>query len=198
MTRPIVVPLDGSDLANEALARAAVLARLLGASIHLVRVHVPVLAYSAAESPVAFPDPAWDTQIRDGAHKWLMKKAADTSADTKLTVTFEVRVGMPADEVVAAAGQRNAHAIVCTTHGHGGWAAQWLGSVADAIIRHSPCPVLAMSEQAISEPINLRHIMVPVVWKRDCRSDSSARAGTRHRCREYGGPLPRCRPAVGR
>lgn len=162
MTRPIIVPLDGSALAADALPRAALLAKVLNEPIHLVRVHVPVLAYSAAESPVAFPDPAWDTSVRDAAQKWLKETETSVAAEHKVKVTSELRVGVPADEVVAAAKQHDAHAIVCTTHGHGGWAAQWLGSVADAIIRHSPCPVLAMSEQAIAEPVRFANILVPL------------------------------------
>ena len=162
MTRPIVVPLDGSALAIAALPRAGMIATFLKEPIHLVRVHVPVLAYSAAESPVAFPDPAWDTSVREAAQKWLIETAAKAAADLKVKVTWELRVGSPSEEVVAAATERNAHTIVCTTHGHGGWAAQWLGSVADAIIRHSPCPVLAMSEDALAGPAGIAHILVPL------------------------------------
>lgn len=162
MARPIIVPLDGSDLATAALPHAAVLARLLDEPIHLVRVHVPVMAYAAAESPVAFPDPAWDTQVRDAAKQWLVRKAAELRASLKIPLTFELRVGSPADEVVIAAREQDARGIVCTTHGHGGWAAQWLGSVADAIIRHSPCPVLAMSERAVSAPATIATILVPL------------------------------------
>ena len=163
MIRPIVVPLDGSDLAQAALPRAAVLARVLNAPIHLVRVHVPVLAYSAAESPVAFPDPAWDARVRESVQQWLAKTAADAKARLNVPVTFELRVGTPADEVVAAARERNARMIVCTTHGHGGWAPQWIGSVADAFIRHAPCPVLAMTESAAGrEGEDMKHILVPL------------------------------------
>lgn len=161
MTRPIIVPLDGSELAAAALPRAAVLARLLKEPIHIVRVHVPVLGLTVAESPVAIPGQAWDTSLREAAEKWLAETAATAAADLKVKVTSELRIGVPADEVVAAAKAIDAHAIVCTTHGHGGWAAQWIGSVADAIIRHSPCPVLAISENAIIEPIALAHILVP-------------------------------------
>ncbi len=162
MKRPIIVPLDGSELADAALPRAKTLAKLLDCPIHLVRVHVPVMAYSAAESPVAFPDPAWDGQVRQAAEQWLKKQANDAATTMDVPVTSEIRVGTPADEVVAAARAHNAQLIVCTTHGTGGWAAQWLGSVADSIIRHSPCPVLAMSERAVASPMGLGHIFVPL------------------------------------
>ncbi|MCC7195899.1 MAG: universal stress protein [Gemmatimonadaceae bacterium] len=162
MTRLVLVPLDGSPLADSALPRAAHLARALGASLHLVRVHIPVIAYATAESAVAIPDPALDDRIREIAQSWLVKKAAELKTSLKLEVTFEMRVGAPSEEVVAAAKERHADYIVCTTHGAGGWAPNWLGSVADGIIRHSACPVLAMSKASVEAPLVLDRILVPL------------------------------------
>ena len=162
MTRCIVVPLDGSSLSEAALDRASELARLTRDTIHLVRVHVPVLAYAAAESPVAIPDPAWDAQVREAAQAWLTRAAQRVAPLVGTTVTHELRVGSPADEVVAVAKERDARAIVCTTHGHGGWAPQWLGSVADGIIRHASCPVIAMSEAAAHRPKTFARMFVPL------------------------------------
>jgi nucleotide-binding universal stress UspA family protein len=162
MTRCIVVPLDGSSLAEAAVPRAVVLSKLTKEPIHLVRVHVPVLAYAAAESPVAIPDPAWDTQVRGTTQAWLVKKAGEFRAALGVPVTFELRIGAPGEEVVAAARERNARMIVCTTHGTGGWAPQWLGSVADDIIRHSDCPVVAMTQSAAMRPVGHDRIFVPL------------------------------------
>ncbi len=162
MNRLILVPLDGSTLSEQAVPRAAHLARALGGSLHLVRVHIPVLSYATAESAVAIPDPALDEKVRQSAEQWLVRKAAELKATHKLDVTFELRVGAPAEEVVAAAKERHADYIVCTTHGHGGWAPQWLGSVADAIVRRSACPVLAMSENSVDAPLELKRILVPL------------------------------------
>lgn len=162
MTRCIIVPLDGSSLSESALARAAELASLTKDTIHLVRVHVPVLAYAAAESPVAIPDPAWDAQVRDAAQAWLTRAALRIAPLVGTTVTHELRVGSPVDEIVAVGKERDARAIVCTTHGHGGWAPQWLGSVADGIIRHATCPVIAMSETAAGRSKGFKRILVPL------------------------------------
>lgn len=160
MSHPIILPLDGSDLAESAVPRAAAIARATKEPLHVVRVHVPVLAYAAAESPVAIPDPIWDAKVKEAAEEWLVQKASALKAELDMPVTFELRIGSPADEIVAAATERNARFIVCTTHGHGGWAAQWIGSVTDAVIRHAPCPVIAMSESAIDAPATLRRILV--------------------------------------
>lgn len=162
MTRCIIVPLDGSTLAEAALPHAVSLAAFSKDSIHLVRVHVPVLAYAAAESPVAIPDPAWDNQVRDTAQEWLIRKAGELRARMGVPFTFELRIGAPGEEIVAAARERNARMIVCTTHGAGGWAPQWLGSVADDIIRHSTCPVVAMTQSAADRVPGLKQIFVPL------------------------------------
>jgi nucleotide-binding universal stress UspA family protein len=162
MQRIIVVPLDGSQLSEQSIPRATHLARTLGGALHLVRVHIPILAYQAAESAVAIPDPALDEQVRKADEEWLVRKAAQVKASAGVPVTFELRVGAPADEVVRVATERDAAYIVTTTHGHGGWAPQWLGSVADAIIRHAPCPVLAMSESSVAAPVDLHRILVPL------------------------------------
>jgi nucleotide-binding universal stress UspA family protein len=162
MPRTILVPLDGSTQSEMAITHAASLARALGASLHLVRVHLPVIAYATAEAAIAIPDPDLDEQVRAAAEKWLIAKAAAVKATVRLPVTFELRTGAPTDEVVRAAAERDAAFIVCTTHGHGGWAPQWVGSVTDAIIRHAPCPVIAMSEQAVAGPARIENILVPL------------------------------------
>ncbi|HVZ47216.1 MAG TPA: universal stress protein [Gemmatimonadaceae bacterium] len=162
MPRTILVQLDGSTQSEMAITHAASLARGLGASLHLVRVHLPVIAYATAEAAIAIPDPDLDEQVRAAAEKWLIAKAAAVKATVKLPVTFELRTGAPTDEVVRAAAERDASFIVCTTHGHGGWAPQWVGSVTDAIIRHAPCPVIAMSEKAVAGPPRIENILVPL------------------------------------
>ena len=161
VSRVIIVPLDGSAQADAAIPHAVELARITQGSLHLVRVHVPVLAYMASESPLAIPDPQWDERVRRTAETWLIGCADQVRATGAVPVTFELRIGSPAEQLCEVAREREARAIVCTTHGHGGWAPQWMGSVTDGIIRHSPCPVLAMSEQAVRRAPRIGRILVP-------------------------------------
>lgn len=162
MTRDIIVPLDGSLQADAAIPHAVELARAMQAGLHLIRVHVPVLAYMASESPLAIPDPAWDERVRAMADDWLTAKTAQVRGAVALPVTFELCIGSPVEQIVAVAKDRDACAIVCTTHGHGGWAPQWVGSVTDGIVRHAHCPVLAMSEQAVRRVPRMGRILVPL------------------------------------
>lgn len=162
MKRTILVPLDGSSVSDMALPHAANLARELGASLHLVRVHLPVIAFAGAEAPVAIPDPDLDATVREASLKWLEEQAAHVRSTYKVDVSSDLRTGAPTHEVVTAAEERDAAFIVCTTHGHGGWAPQWLGSVADAIVRRAPCPVLAMTEKSAADPPAIHNILVPI------------------------------------
>jgi nucleotide-binding universal stress UspA family protein len=162
MARCITVPLDGSGLAESALPCAAALAKMFGEPLHIVRVHTPVAAYSLPDGPTAVPELEWDSQVRAAARDWLERKATELRSTLDVTVTHELRVGNAGEQIVQAARECNARAITCTTHGSGGWAPQWLGSVTDDLIRHAPMPVLAMSESAAAcaAPDELRSILV--------------------------------------
>jgi nucleotide-binding universal stress UspA family protein len=162
MARCIIVPLDGSGLAESALPCAAALAKLFGEHLHLVRVHTPVMAYTLPDGPTALPEIEWDAQVKSAARDWLERKATELRTTLAVAVTHDLRIGNAGEEIVTSARECDARAIVCTTHGSGGWAPQWLGSVTDDLIRHAPMPVLAMSESAAActAPGELRSILV--------------------------------------
>jgi nucleotide-binding universal stress UspA family protein len=162
MARCIAVPLDGSGLAESALPCAAALAKLFGEHLHIVRVHTPMTAYALPDGPTAVPELEWDSQVKTAARDWLERKAAELRTTLGVPVTYELRVGNAGQQIVEAAQDCDARAIACTTHGSGGWAPQWLGSVTDDLIRHAPMPVLAMSESAAActAPGELRSILV--------------------------------------
>jgi nucleotide-binding universal stress UspA family protein len=160
MQPKILVPLDGSALASEAIPHAAEIARRTRGTLHLVRVHEPITPVLAAEQMMVTSYPAFDAPVEEAARAWLFTKSNEVRASTGLAVTAEFRVGNPVDELSAAAQGCDATAIVCTTHGVGGWAPQWLGSVTDGLIRHAGCPVLAMSESAVKRSIQVRRVLL--------------------------------------
>lgn len=162
MARCITVPLDGSGLAESALPCASALAKLFGEHLHIVRVHTPMAAYTMPEGAAPVPELEWDSQVRAAARDWLERKATELRSTLGMAVTHELRVGNAGQQIVDAARECDARVIVCTTHGSGGWAPQWLGSVTDDLIRHAPMPVLAMSESAAAcaAPGELRSILV--------------------------------------
>jgi len=160
MSNFIVVPLDGSAVANAAIPHAAELARRTQTGLHVITVHRPVNPVVSADSLVYLPDPQLDIELQEQARAWLMKRAAEIRVETGLPVTAEFRIGPVVEEICAAAAARDTRLIVCTTHGAGGWGLHWIGSIADGLIRNAPCPVLAMSEAAVKRPVTVKKMLI--------------------------------------
>jgi nucleotide-binding universal stress UspA family protein len=105
------------------------------------------------------------TVVRDEAHTdarrvRLGHLAAGLVAKGAPTDT-EVRVGEPAEQIVAAATDAGADLIAMATHGRAGLTRAFLGSVAERVLTASPIPVL-MVRPGCHEMIGLRTILVPV------------------------------------
>lgn len=147
MLRSILVPLDGSSLAERALPIALDIARRAGGAVHLVRAHVPLAIVGATAEGVITQDMlAADDSLRNRAAKYITETAKRLSAEWGVRVDGSVDDGSPSGVITEAADKVEAGLIVMTTHGAGGFAPGWLGSVADAVIRHSHRAVLALPE----------------------------------------------------
>ena len=86
----------------------------------------------------------------------------------------------PGEEIVKAAADCDAKSIVCTTHGAGGWAPQWFGSVTDYVIRHTLKPVLAIPAAATAAAVEAFQACWscstdPNSPSRSCRTSRSSR-----------------------
>ena len=158
MFRKLIVPLDRSQVAEQAIGRAASLARAAGASIELVLVHEPF--------PFAgFKDVPWPSDWLNDA-QYLESIAVELHASAGVEVTHSVMQGAPAEMIGLRANELKADLIVLTSHGRTGWSRAWLGSVADSLIRHASIPVLMLrAEEVPSErakaPPPFKHILVP-------------------------------------
>jgi nucleotide-binding universal stress UspA family protein len=137
----IVVALDGSALSESTLPHAEELGRRLGVPLHLVRVADPVvLRFAATEAAIAYAELGGDLQREEEEAKEYLATTADRLTANGATVTTEVRRGLAARELAAAASASDLLAIA--SHGRGG-ARRWLlGSVAEDVTRHASCPVL--------------------------------------------------------
>lgn len=163
MLRTLLVPLDGSALAERALPIALDIARRTGGEVHLVRAHVPLAIVGATAEGVFTQDMlAADDALRARAKAYLDDQAARLHAEWGVRVVAHVEDGSAAGLITEVADRVLADLIVLTTHGHGGFAPDWLGSVADAVIRHSHRPVLALPEndEHKGEAFTPRRIMV--------------------------------------
>lgn len=139
----IVVPLDGSELAESILPATKKLARMLHSNINLVHVLTPGM-YSQQQTAEAVL-PWWETDIGT-ARDYLGRIAADL-VEAGLAVTTDVLLS---DDIAASIldyGARvNADIIAIATSGTGGMSRFVFGSVADEITRRSSISLFAMHE----------------------------------------------------
>ncbi|HKJ23344.1 MAG TPA: universal stress protein [Myxococcota bacterium] len=142
--RNLVVPTDFSDCAAAATARAVVLARLDGATVHLVHaLGVPLIS---APYEVSVPAAVWEGLHR-GAEARLEEERRAVEAQGVARVTATVSDGAePAQAIRELAEACDADLVVMSTHGYGGIKHALLGSVAERAIRTIDRPVLAVKD----------------------------------------------------
>ncbi len=139
----VLVPLDGSALAEAAMPIGARLARDLDAPLHLVRVVDDEAVVRRVRQRMAagetLPDDAWDLVRRDldnEARDYLTGMAAAAGVEA----TIEVAGGTPAFALLEAIVPGDV--VVMSSHGASGLQRWLLGSVAEKLVRESPAPVL--------------------------------------------------------
>jgi nucleotide-binding universal stress UspA family protein len=147
----LLLPVDGSDLAEQILQPAISLGRLMDADYTLLRVVKPVLLPSYIPEGTNLDDQSdlltHDLQnrqrlLREEAEKYLEGLAARFRADS-LRVDMQVVVAeQPAAAILEEAQKRGSDLIALETHGRRGLERLFLGSVADKIVRGSTLPVL--------------------------------------------------------
>lgn len=138
----IVVPLDGSDIAEQALATAEETARATGASLHLVRVvEFPSSSYAYAYGSMVEAD-TLVTQLEDQIRlaEGYLAEVARPIAEHGIEVTTEVCHGIATQQLIAS--MMPGDLFVIASHGRSGVARWFLGSVAEEITRHATVPVL--------------------------------------------------------
>ncbi len=141
MIKSILVPLDGSQFAEQALPWAACLARVCGAHLELVRVHDPVPPWTiATEGAVAAT--TMDPTIRDAEEQYLANCAARLGEGGFTGVTHQLLEGEVVERIAAHAEDNAFGLVVLATHGRGAVSRLWLGSVSDALVRRLTVPVL--------------------------------------------------------
>jgi len=160
MIEKILIPLDRSPLAEQAIGRAVAIARATKASIDLVLVHEPFgknldAASASNESGVATEE------------KYLEAVAAEIRSGASISATCAVVRGGASDMICEHANHIGADLIVMTTHARTGIGRLWLGSVADAVVRNSSVPVLLLRpmERATDEVAAhhlFKHVLVPL------------------------------------
>lgn len=135
----ILVPTDFSDAAAAALPYAAALVKKFGVEVTLIHSLEPWLYASHALAAT------YDQKIVAACKEKLVALGKST-LPAGCAVKTLVRQGNPGLEVAAAARGLKMDLIVIATHGNTGLKHVLLGSTAERVVRHAPCPVLVVRE----------------------------------------------------
>jgi len=138
-TSKILFPTDLSDRSNAALNVATAIAKQLNAKLVIVHVEEPPDIYAQRSCWAIEP-------TREDLQKMLREVVPD---DPEVAFDHRLVAARPVDGIVELAQRERATMIVMTTHGRTGIARVILGSVAEGVLRHSPCPVLTVKESDI-------------------------------------------------
>ena len=146
----ILVPLDGSGLAEKALPHAVALARANSGGITLLRVVPPIASIAPLGGAITQSPALWDAWAAEPqiAHKYLYA-VADKLPAAGLVVQTKVLQGDPAGEIVAYA-ERNSSVslVVMSTHGRSGLGRWIMGSVAEKVLHASAVPIVVVRPQS--------------------------------------------------
>ena len=189
--RAILVPLDGSELAERALEPARRLAIATAATMLLVHV-VPEHAHDRRDG--------FASEIEE-AQRYLSGVAGRVRASAGLenhapVILTQACVGAPADRIVREAELWHADEIVMSTHGRGGLGRLVHGSVADAVLRHSSVPVLLVPARADRPQFQGDAIVLPLDGSPFAETALPCAAGTDRRSAAAGAAAEYDRPRV--
>ncbi|MDX1961587.1 MAG: universal stress protein [Pirellulales bacterium] len=136
--KTVLFPTDFSTASDAALPHASILAQGSNARMVILHVEEPPVAYAAGQFYYGVSEP--DKQVLE---KMLQ---AVVPADSAIAHEHRLVVGDPSEEVIRVAKEEHADMIVMGTHGRSGVARLLMGSVAEYVLRHAPCPVMVIRQ----------------------------------------------------
>ena len=143
--RTMVIPLDGSLLAEQILPHAAATAAGLGLTVQLVSVVPPTVQYVSMAGAGEMYNSNLETmatQALDDAASYLAQVRERLLSQGTNTVENHVLRGDPAGSIIDLAAATSDKLVAMTTRGRSGLGRWILGSVADRVVRNSGDPVL--------------------------------------------------------
>ena len=145
MFERILVPLDGSPRAEQAIPVATQIARASGGSVILLQVVSPPIDYGGGltQTPLMTEQVIETELAMSSGYLDRVTKARELA---EIETTTEVMFGLPAQDILAIAESRSVDLIVMCSHGRTGFTRWVLGSVAQKIAHHCPVPLLVLRE----------------------------------------------------
>ena len=143
--KSVIVPLDGSELAECVLPSVVALAKAMNLEVVLFRAYsIPYTVYSGTDGYSAINFEELITAVKDEAIEYLEKKSAELKKDGLAKVSFTAKEGLSADEIIALGRATQDNLIAMCSHGRSGVKRWVLGSVTETVVRHSGDPVLVV------------------------------------------------------
>jgi len=136
----ILVPLDLSEMSLKSLRYAVPFAGQFGGKITLLHVLRPPVC----TSDFPYPGPAGLDHLDVMERRLEETRRAEIPAE--IPVDLIVRQGFAFESIIQTAHDIHADLVIASTHGYTGLSRALIGSTAENIVRHAPCPVLVVRE----------------------------------------------------
>lgn len=148
--KKVLVPLDGSKLAEEALPYALNILEPDGSIVLVCAVEAPdapIYGYYSLATVADYEETPGN--ILPFARNYL-ESVAERLTEQHLNVTIDPEIGDPSEVITLAAARYHVDTIVMSTHGRSGISRWLLGSVADKVLSAKPCPVYIIPSKETS------------------------------------------------
>jgi nucleotide-binding universal stress UspA family protein len=143
--KSIVVPLDGSELAESVLPIVTEIAKKLDLEVFLFRAYTnPYSPFAGGAGAYAVNLEKLLASVRGQARNYLEEKMAELRKQGVEQISYLLQEGVAADEIVSMAKHAAESLTVMCSHGRSGVKRWALGSVTETVVRHSIGPVLVM------------------------------------------------------
>lgn len=146
----VLVPLDGSELAEEALRSAEILAEVFGARLHLVRIIEPPSYPLYGDGYVYIP---YDEDVERTDARLYLQELVDRLTREGKEARKQVAIGRPDLLIPTIAQEQQADVIAMATHGRGGLARLVMGSIATGTLQRTHVPLLLTRPTALEQPL---------------------------------------------
>jgi nucleotide-binding universal stress UspA family protein len=146
--RKVLLAVDDSDPSDAAVALAAQLAYAAKTTVVICTVYDPADVFDSAANAGLDPTPLLDEERAEATT--VAQRAYERGGFPKELTTIRVVEGEPAHGIITTARESAVEAIVMGSHGRRGLQRLLLGSVAEHVVRESPCPVLVVHPEHVA------------------------------------------------
>jgi nucleotide-binding universal stress UspA family protein len=160
MYRHILIPTDGSEIAEHGVAHGLALAKSLGAKVSVIVVVEPFSELTGRFREVV----ARYAELRKEEAASAMNRAANAAKEAGVScATIQVENAQPHQAIIAAAKDKGCDLIVMSSHGRSGLSGLLIGSVTNKVLTHTKTPVLVC--QCMCKPLDGSNKSYPALIK---------------------------------